>query len=48
MHLGTAWSVLARRDREAIIQPPKPEVTPASEIRRRVQERTAAHEPERP
>ena len=47
MHLGTAWSVLARRDREAIIQPPRPEVTPASEIRRRVQERTATHEPER-
>jgi TrwC relaxase/AAA domain len=43
----TAWSTLAKREREAIVQPPKPEVKPAGEVLRQVHERVAAHEPER-
>ena len=46
MGLGLAWDVLARRERDAILQPPRPQITPASEIIRRAQERTAAREPE--
>jgi flagellar biosynthesis GTPase FlhF len=46
MGLGLAWDVLARRDRDAILQPPRPEITSASEIVRRAQGRTAAREPE--
>ena len=44
-YLGPAWGVLARRDREAIVQPPKPAVIPASEIARRMGDRSAAREP---
>jgi len=47
MDLGPAWSVLARRDRAAIIQPPRPDVVPASGILRHANERTAAFEAER-
>jgi conjugative relaxase-like TrwC/TraI family protein len=46
MGLGLAWDVLARRERDAILQPPRPQITPASEIIRRAHERTAAREPE--
>jgi hypothetical protein len=46
MGLGLAWDVLARRERDAILQPPRPQITPASEIVRRAQERAAAREPE--
>lgn len=46
MDLGPAWDVLARRDRDAILQPPKPEITPASEVIRRAQEQAAGYEPE--
>jgi flagellar biosynthesis GTPase FlhF len=46
MGLGLAWDVLARRERDAILQPPRPEITPASKIVRRAQGRTAAREPE--
>ena len=38
---GPAWGDLARRERDAILQPPKPDVVPASEIARRAQERQA-------
>ena len=44
-YLGPAWGVLARRDRDAILQPPKPAVIPASEIARRMGDRSAAREP---
>jgi hypothetical protein len=44
--LGPAWDVLARRDRDAILQPPKPEITPASEVLRRAQEQAAGYEAE--
>ena len=46
MGLGLAWDVLARRERDAILQPPRPQITPTSEIIRRAHERTAAREPE--
>ncbi|MGI8448225.1 MAG: hypothetical protein ACR2MP_13795 [Streptosporangiaceae bacterium] len=32
--LGLSWSALTRRDRAAVIQPPRPEIIPASEILR--------------
>ena len=44
--LGRAWDVLARRERDAIVQPPKPDVVPAREILQRTQERMADHEAE--
>ena len=44
--LGPAWNVLARRQREAIIQPPKPEIVPARAVLQRSQERTAEAEHE--
>jgi hypothetical protein len=44
--LGPAWDVLARRDRDAILQPPKPEITPASGVIQRAQERAAGYEAE--
>jgi hypothetical protein len=44
--LGPAWNVLGRRERQAIIQPPKPEIVPASAVLQRSQERTAVAEPE--
>jgi hypothetical protein len=44
--LGRAWDVLARRDRDAILQPPKPDVVPAGEIMERARERLAEHEAE--
>jgi hypothetical protein len=32
VYLGPAWDILARRQRDAIIQPPRPEITPAAAI----------------
>lgn len=46
VYLGTAWHMLARRERDAIIQPPKPEIKPADAVLQRAQERTAEAEPE--
>jgi len=46
VYLGTAWGNLARRDRDAIVQPPKPEVVPASAVLKRAQERSASREVE--
>jgi hypothetical protein len=46
IYLGTAWDVLARRQRDAIIQPPKPEIRPAVAVLRASQQRTPELEPE--
>jgi len=46
VYLGTAWGNLARRDRDAILQPPKPDVVPASAILQRAGHRGADMEPE--
>jgi hypothetical protein len=46
MDVGLAWDVLARHDRDAILQPPRPEVVPAREVIRRVQQRRPEHEAE--
>jgi len=46
VYLGAAWGNLARRDRDAIVQPPKPEVVPASAVLKRAQERRASREAE--
>ena len=45
-YLGTAWGSLADHDREAIVQPPKPEMLPAREIVERARGVSAAHESE--
>jgi len=47
VYLGPAWDVLGQRERGAILQPPKPDVMPAREIARRVQDRWATQEAER-
>jgi hypothetical protein len=44
--LGPAWNVLARRDREAIIQPPRPHLVPARAVLSRSQDRVAVMEAE--
>ena len=46
-YLATAWGSLAGRDREAIIQPPKPEMLPAREIVERAHGVRATFESER-
>ena len=45
-YLGPAWGNLARRDRDAIVQPPKPDMVPASAILKHAKERRAAREAE--
>lgn len=45
-YLGTAWGSLADHDRDAIIQPPKPEMLPAREILERTQGLSTTHESE--
>jgi len=45
-YLGTAWGSLADRDREAIIQPPKPETVPTREIMERAHGLPATRESE--
>jgi hypothetical protein len=42
VYLGPAWGDRQRRDRDAILQPPKPDIIPASAILGRVREREAA------
>lgn len=44
--LGTAWEVSVRRQRDTIIQPPKPDITPAAAVLQRSQGRTPEPEPE--
>jgi hypothetical protein len=44
--LGPAWNVQAARHRDAILQPPKPDVVPASKVLERSHERQADLEPE--
>lgn len=44
--LGPAWNVQAGRQRDAILQPPKPDVVPASQILERAPARQADLEPE--
>jgi hypothetical protein len=46
LYLGPGWGDLLRRERDAILQPPKPDIIPASEVIKRAQEREAAREPE--
>jgi hypothetical protein len=41
MDLGEAWSVLAERRRDAVIQPPKPPIPAADPILDRAAEREA-------
>jgi hypothetical protein len=41
--LGLAWGDLDRRERDAILQPPKPDIAPASELARQTKERQAVH-----
>jgi hypothetical protein len=40
------WAVLADRDRDAVLQPPKPEVVPSRDILRRHSERAEPHHAE--
>jgi hypothetical protein len=44
--LGPAWNVQATRQRDAILQPPKPDVVPASKVLERSHDRQADLEPE--
>jgi len=44
--LGPAWNVQAPRQRDAILQPPKPDVVPASKVLERSHDRQADLEPE--
>jgi flagellar biosynthesis GTPase FlhF len=46
IYLGPAWNVLAPHDRDAIIQPPKPEIVPASAVLQHSREREADVEAE--
>ena len=46
IYIGPAWGNLAPRDRDAILQPPKPDIIPARAVLQRAQERQAAREPE--
>ena len=46
IYLGPAWNVQARRERDAIIQPPKPDLAPAPAVLERSEARTAEPEPE--
>jgi hypothetical protein len=41
-----AWNVQASRQRDAILQPPKPDVVPASKVLERSHDRQADLEPE--
>jgi hypothetical protein len=45
-YLGPGWGTLARRDRDAILQPPKPDLTPARAVLQRTGHRAADREPE--
>jgi conjugative relaxase-like TrwC/TraI family protein len=41
---GEAWPDMLRLERDAIIQPPKPEIRPAADLAQRVPDREAEHE----
>jgi hypothetical protein len=43
---GPAWDVQARRERDAIIQPPKPEIVPSRSVLQRAHARTAEFDAE--
>ena len=45
LYLGPAWDVLARRERAAIIQPPKPEITPAAAVLQHSRDRRPRRRP---
>ena len=46
LYAGSAWDVTARRDRDAIIQPPKPQIVPARAVLERVPARVAQFDAE--
>jgi len=46
VYLGAAWGNLIRRDRDAILQPPKPGIVPASAVLQQAGHRGADIEPE--
>ena len=46
IYLGLAWDVRAGRERDAIIQPPRPDLAPADAVRERSHTRTAVSETE--
>ena len=43
-YLGAAWGDLTSRERDAILQPPKPDIAPAAELARQAAERQAVHD----
>jgi hypothetical protein len=45
-YLGPGWGMLARRDRDAILQPPKPNLIPARAVLQRTGNRAGDREPE--
>jgi hypothetical protein len=45
-YLGPGWGALTRRDRDAILQPPKPDLTPARAVLQRTGNRVPDREPE--
>jgi hypothetical protein len=46
LYLGPGWGDLLRHERDAVLQPPKPDIIPASEVLKRMQERAEGREPE--
>jgi hypothetical protein len=45
-YLGAGWGTLARRDRDAILQPPKPDLIPARAVLQRARDRVGDRQPE--
>jgi hypothetical protein len=45
-YLGPGWATLARRDRGAILQPPKPDLVPARAVLQRAHRQAGDREPE--
>ena len=45
-YLGPGWGSLARRDRDAILQPPKPDLIPARAVLQRARDRAGDRQPE--
>jgi hypothetical protein len=46
VYTGPAWDVTARRERDAIIQPPRPEIVPSRSVLQRAQSRAAQFDAE--
>jgi hypothetical protein len=46
VYTGPAWDVQARRERDAIIQPPRPQIVPSRPVLQRAQSRTAGYDAE--